>query len=142
MMIDTSTPFFTWLEWTERLSKLNDSMKGLRDAQSLIRAVSAWTQDTDAWIADFTSEQKQGVIDLVQLKIDLLFQILNPPTVNTLRRPRFTQQQRLDFRMQYYEIVTLVATLERTKIVGENSQLRTSLNALTRWASNHTNWLP
>ena len=53
-----------WSEWCEHYNRC--SVRGVQDAKTLIKIVSDWQRETDAWVLSLSDNQKKDFCDLAR----------------------------------------------------------------------------
>lgn len=110
--------------------------KPQNDLESILRDVSAWQKRVDAWIGSLTERQKHDLLQLAMAEIDILYAAADTP-----KDSAFLEDERLDFRTRFYELVPLVATCERLN-VPDVQRVRQYLNGLESYVTERMEWLP
>lgn len=127
-----------WGEWTERFRRLEAQRRDIlpEDVSGLITTISAWDHEMRKYLVNLSDDEKKDVIDLLVAETDMLFQTADPPDGY---KP--TEDDRLDFRVRFYEALPLLVLAERLNF-PKADVARRCFRDLEMWVIEKRGWLP
>jgi hypothetical protein len=106
-------------------------------AETIMRDMSIWQRRVDTWIKSLNEQQQHDLMQLAMAEIDMLWCIFDTP-----KNSEFYEDDRLDFRTRFYELMPLVNTAVRLG-VKDTARVKLALADLENYATyNREDWLP
>jgi hypothetical protein len=124
-----------WSTWVRQARGLVIPRGG--NIHEIVRAVSLWAKDVDAWATALPQDERKDAVDLLKAETDMLWAIVDPPPVKYTPN----DDDRLEFRNRYYEALMLLNVAERHHF-PEVGSARREMTLLESYATTKRDWLP
>lgn len=135
---------FRWAEWLTRSRDCDARVKivtlvSINQAHAIVRVISEWQAEVDAWLSTFSAEKREDVVSLCNAELDMLWEIIDPG-YQGVPKPKLGGDEFTDFRERFYEGLPLAIAVQRLKF----PQADTLLSAWKRLEdfAEQKGWLP
>ena len=137
-MINITPLTWHWEEWLPmirtRFEVLVAPARKAQDPIGMARAIGAWQQEVDAWLATFDEGRRRSCTDLLYAECDMLWVTIDPGHWKP------TADDQTDFRQRWYEALPLALAAERAGFDRADIVVR-AYRGLEQYAA-EKQWLP